>query len=676
MALQNKLREQMAQQFLDALNRGQLPWQACWQQDRPVNAVTGKQYRGVNALYLSYYADELGYTDPRWCTYKQAQDNGWQVQKGAKSCKVEYWAYYDAKQKKLLSWQEVRELLKADPEYHQNLQLRSRVYSVFNAAQIDGIPALERNQTSIGAIRTQRDTLIRNMGVGYQEQGSQAFYSPRRDTVTLPPEASFDDEYGYMATLLHECGHATGHPSRLNRELSGHFGTPSYAKEELRAEIASAFTAQALELRLTDAQLQYHMERHMAYVQSWADGLKDAPEELFRAIKDAEEISDYLIARGDFERLTDTPEAVYTHFYYRGDYLFTVTGAREGHAVYDRLCAAADDLGLPWESEGSAYQSDTLTAPASLLTPETAQPVGYTPYTEALLQEHIQQLEQQAEEAAEGYCQEEPGAQYRLFPAEDPQMEDMHLGDLQYTMMELPEGGLRMYILGDGAIPNYWSPAARPFQEHAAAIREVIIGVGVTEIGDRAFSNMPSLEKLTLPATVQRVGTLAVDNCPALQEIKFAGAEGLRDMRRCHRPSEILTLAREYPNLKREQLDEVLEGVHNDLTQEQLAVFARPEYSPIQMNSLRYAVERGLTPAQIQYMANPAFDTVQMDIIRVSFQCGMTMEQVGSFAKPEIPARQMLDAYWEIREGRDLPALEPQPETPANACIPELDYEP
>lgn len=302
---QNKLRADMAQKFLDALERHQLPWKACWQNARPENAITGMPYRGVNALFLSYWAGELGYEDSRWCTYNQAQEKGWQVRKGEHGQKVEYWAYFDLKEKKLLSWSDAKKLLKADPDYEKNLQLRSRVYTVFNAEQIDGMPPMERNHTDIGALRGQRNRLLWNMELSYREEGSKAFYSPQTDMVTLPPESSFDDTYSYMSTFLHECAHATGHETRLNRDLSGGFGSESYAKEELRAEIASAFTAQAVGLCLTDEQLDSHMERHLAYVQSWAACLKEAPEELFRAIKDAEGISDYLISRGKFEKVVE-----------------------------------------------------------------------------------------------------------------------------------------------------------------------------------------------------------------------------------------------------------------------------------------------------------------------------------------------------------------------------------
>lgn len=308
MATMNKLRTQMAQQFLDALNQSRLPWKACWQQALPQNAITGKPYHGVNAMNLSFMADAKGYKDPRWCTYKQAQEKGWQVRKGEHSSLVEYWAYYDKKQKKMLSWADARKLLKADPEYIKNLQLSSRCYHVFNGEQIDGIPEMIHNGTDIGKLREQRDTLIRNMAVGFREEGSRAFYSPGTDTITLPLEATFDDEYGYMATFLHEAAHATGHACRLNRDLSGSWGGSEYAKEELRAEISSAFAAQALGLQLTDEQFEYHMKLHSAYLQSWAAGLKEAPEELFRAIRDAEEISDYLIELGDFFLEEETEE--------------------------------------------------------------------------------------------------------------------------------------------------------------------------------------------------------------------------------------------------------------------------------------------------------------------------------------------------------------------------------
>jgi len=301
MAATSKVREELSKQFLDALSKEQIPWEACWQQQRPLNAATGKPYRGVNAFMLSWIAEGKGYKDPRWCTYKQAQDRGWQVRKDEKSCHVEYWAYWDRKEKKLLSWNDARVLITRDPDYaNENLQLSCRTHSVFNAKQIDGIPELEQPGTNIGVLREHRDLLIRNMGIRYLEYGNEAYYTPHTDTVVLPPEASFDDPYSYMATFLHESGHATGHVTRLGRDLTGGFGSESYAREELRAEIAAAFTAQELGLQLTPEQLQKQAQRHAAYIQNWSSILAKSPDELFKAIKDADQISDYLLDKGEF----------------------------------------------------------------------------------------------------------------------------------------------------------------------------------------------------------------------------------------------------------------------------------------------------------------------------------------------------------------------------------------
>lgn len=310
---QNKVREQLAQQFIQSLNEGQLPWEACWHVSSPQNAVTGKRYRGVNNLLLGLMSDVRGWSDPRWCTYRQAQEKGWQVVKGSKGLPVEYWAYYDRNDKKLLSWKDANALIRNAPDYAARyLQLRCRVYTVFHASMIEGIPeyAPPEARTNIDTIRSQRDTLIRNMGITYREEGERAFYRPSTDTVTLPPEGSFFDTYSYLCTFLHECGHATGHPSRLNRDLSDSFGSESYAREELRAEIASAFVSQEIGLALTPEQLAQHFDSHKAYIQSWAKHITDAPEELFKAIKDAQTISDYLIAQGEFLREQGQEETV------------------------------------------------------------------------------------------------------------------------------------------------------------------------------------------------------------------------------------------------------------------------------------------------------------------------------------------------------------------------------
>lgn len=297
------LRDIIAAEFVKALSEDQLPWNAMWSTGRPYNATNNKTYRGLNSLWLSYVASAKGYTDPRWCTFKQAEDNNWYVKKGEKGTKVEFWSIYDKKQRKNISMLEANDIVKKDPDREKDMRMVSRTYTVFNAQQIEGIPELDRSNVvvDVAAIRAQRDVLLKNMGLEFHEGGNRAFYSPSMDSITMPPDVDFENDYAYMSTFLHECGHATGHPSRLDRDLSGIFGSESYAKEELRAEIASAFTAQALGFGADDTTLSFAMDNHKAYIQSWISAIRHKPPELFAAIKDAEKISDYLIEKGEFK---------------------------------------------------------------------------------------------------------------------------------------------------------------------------------------------------------------------------------------------------------------------------------------------------------------------------------------------------------------------------------------
>lgn len=298
---QNKLREKIAEQFVASLKEDKLPWHAMWFNMRPENAITGKRYRGINSFWLSFSAEAMGYKDHRWCTFKQAQDKGWHVKKGEHATPVEYWRLFDKAQKRYIEQYEANMIISADPDREKDIVLTSRTYLVFNGDQIEGIPELTVPcSVDIDFVRAQRDILLQNMGLAFHEGGSEAFYSPGRDSITMPPDTFFVDSYGYMSTFLHECGHATGHESRLDRDLTGRFGTPEYAKEELRAEIASAFTSQALGFGREAEDLSGAMNNHKAYIQSWIKAIEDQPNELFAAIKDAEKISDYLLEKGEF----------------------------------------------------------------------------------------------------------------------------------------------------------------------------------------------------------------------------------------------------------------------------------------------------------------------------------------------------------------------------------------
>ncbi|MCM1244709.1 MAG: zincin-like metallopeptidase domain-containing protein [Roseburia sp.] len=304
----SKMREEMIDAFLNALQEGKIPWHREWsamQMMPPRNAVKDTEYRGINRFWLFHIAERKCYSDPRWCTFKQARDNDWHVKKGEKGTHVEFWSLYDRKTKKTISDKEAAILRQelSQEEYAERVKPVANNYTVFNAEQIEGIPKLPEPELQTyeldeeELIRT-RTVLLENMSVLFQEGGEKAFYRLSEDCIHLPEIKRFESEYAYMSTLLHEAGHATGHESRFDRLKGAEFGSPEYAKEELRAEIASAFTAQTLHFPQSES--HSHMENHKAYVQSWIRILKNEPDELFRAIREAEKISDYLIEKGEF----------------------------------------------------------------------------------------------------------------------------------------------------------------------------------------------------------------------------------------------------------------------------------------------------------------------------------------------------------------------------------------
>ena len=134
------------------------------------------------------------------------------------------------------------------------------------------------------------NNIIDNLNVSYREEGNEAYYNPINDEVHVPKSSQFKDEYSFYATQLHELSHATGHPNRLNREIVNTFGSEEYAKEELRAEISSSFMMQKLKLNYDEN----HYNEHKSYIRNWIDILKNQPSELFKAIKDADKIVNYM----------------------------------------------------------------------------------------------------------------------------------------------------------------------------------------------------------------------------------------------------------------------------------------------------------------------------------------------------------------------------------------------
>ena len=129
--------------------------------------------------------------------------------------------------------------------------------------------------------------LIRNSGADIRFGGGEAYYAPLADYVAVPPQAAFPEPINWYRTMLHELGHWTGHTSRLNRDQRGSFGSPDYAREELVAEMASAFTCASLSIQPT--------VRHADYIGSWLAVLREDEKAIFRAASAASKAPDFLL---------------------------------------------------------------------------------------------------------------------------------------------------------------------------------------------------------------------------------------------------------------------------------------------------------------------------------------------------------------------------------------------
>lgn len=284
-----EFREQVANQFIKALEENEYNWKKGWKAAPtiPQNAVSGAKYNGINRFTLTMLCMEKGYTDPRFATFKQISDKGWHLNKGSKGHKVEYWMPYDSTKKKALSWGDFRKL---PEEEKAQMSLTARYFTVFNAADIEGIPELkvETHDIEIDKIIP---TICKNMEIEIINDGKDsAFYRPSEDKIHLPKKEYFESDYDYNSVALHELSHATGAPHRLNRNIKGYFASDSYAFEELVAEISSTFMSSNLASTMSD----YQMESHKAYIQSWISELKEKPETLIQAIKEASKAADYL----------------------------------------------------------------------------------------------------------------------------------------------------------------------------------------------------------------------------------------------------------------------------------------------------------------------------------------------------------------------------------------------
>jgi antirestriction protein ArdC len=294
-------RREVTDRIITMLENGVAPWQKPWNPadaslDMPTNPTTGKPYRGGNAIHLMATGLSRGYGDPRWMTYRQSAALAWQVRKGEKGTQIEFWevkAGRDTRSEPVRAEDRDGHQPTDELDADRGHRLIHRVYTVFNAKQIEGIPERTPKQRTVFEVVEAAERILNNCGATVRhDQADRAFYNRSSDSIHLPPKYAFKDAASYYGTALHEAAHSSGHPSRLNRATlteSYRFGDISYAKEELRAELASVFLA-------AERGIPHHPEQHAAYVGAWIKTLKEDKNEIFRAAHDASRAADFLLA--------------------------------------------------------------------------------------------------------------------------------------------------------------------------------------------------------------------------------------------------------------------------------------------------------------------------------------------------------------------------------------------
>jgi antirestriction protein ArdC len=288
------LYDEVTAKIIAQLEAGCFPWAQPWNSAAavtglPRNAVSGRAYSGVNVLILWGAVIEGSFPSQDWLTFRQALAAGGCVRKGERGQTIFYADRFTP--------EDGREQGEGAECERRSIPFLKR-FTVFNAAQCDGLPERltaepaplpEREQ------HEQAEALIAATGADFRIGGAQAFYSPPADFVQVPPQPAFAQQIDYYRTALHELGHWTGHKSRLDRDQSGGFGSTAYAREELCAEMASAFLCAALGIVPT--------VRHADYLGSWLTVLRADNRAIFKAASQASKAADFLLAFTDAVQL-------------------------------------------------------------------------------------------------------------------------------------------------------------------------------------------------------------------------------------------------------------------------------------------------------------------------------------------------------------------------------------
>lgn len=274
----------VTERIVAALEQGVIPWITPWHPacapGGPANLVSGHRYRGVNVLLLNLVQAAHAYPSNRWLTFQQARALGAHVRKGERGCEVVFFKMLEVDQPSA----------QPHPAGSPKVIPLLRSFTVFNAAQVEGLPPPATScESSVDASEPieAAQRLLNDSGAQIHHGGDQAFYRPANDRIYLPEPGAFVSPERYYGVALHELTHWSGHPTRCDRRLLGRQHIEAYAFEELIAEMGSAFLC---------SQVGIHTElQHASYIESWLGALRQDKRLIFSAASAAQKAADYVL---------------------------------------------------------------------------------------------------------------------------------------------------------------------------------------------------------------------------------------------------------------------------------------------------------------------------------------------------------------------------------------------
>lgn len=299
------VKQQLAERFIHCLDDKKEEWSKNWKiGSGACNGISNRKYSGLNRFLLTFYSQEEKYEGNRFYTFNQIKEKGYHLENAkGKGIPVIYpmFNYFkdgatDYSERKLVGVSKKSEMIRSGEATESNFKWAyasvKHVFSEDLVKEIEKDPQqhIYSNDEKFGFLKG----FMKETGVEFYQSkiNERCYYDINKHRIVLPPDNHFFNKEALLSTLAHEIAHSTS--KGLEREVTGEFGSEEYAKEELRAEIASAYICAELGIDTS-----MNENNNVAYIQSWSTAIKDNYKYLEDAVKDADKICNYVIEKGE-----------------------------------------------------------------------------------------------------------------------------------------------------------------------------------------------------------------------------------------------------------------------------------------------------------------------------------------------------------------------------------------